>query len=214
MLLPRGVEHVDARLCGARTASTPSVARRVHSMPRPTALPLALPSISPAPNENGTSSSVLSLRLCSKLRSPARRARPFEERLGHRGAERFDAARDVDRGERFLDDVGVLIGCDEVERDAARRQRHVVRNGVVARAVGAAEMAAQRIAVAHEAVVRERDARMVLADGRGAIVGRDQVDLERPPLRDPHAQHALAERRTGLELRVDALDERVVLQIA
>ena len=86
--------------------------------------------------------------------------------------------------------------------------------GVVARAIGAAEMAAQRIAVADEAVVRERDARMVLADGRGAIVARAHVDLERPPLRDAHPQHALAERLAGLELGIDALDERIVLQIS
>ena len=34
------------------------------------------------------------------------------------GAERFDPTRDIDCGERLLDDDGVLLADEKVERDA------------------------------------------------------------------------------------------------
>ena len=76
-----------------------------------------------------------------------------DERPAGRDAEGLDTARDVDGGERLLDDVGVLLAGRDVQRHAARRQRHVILQRVVARAVGAAEAAAQHVAVADEAAV-------------------------------------------------------------
>ena len=105
------VQHVDADVgtCPARRTGVRPARSRPFGAEQ-SALATALPSMSPGENENGASSSVLSLRLCSKPTNPRRtRVAVVGERPARGHAPRLDPARDVDRVERLLDDVGVLL---------------------------------------------------------------------------------------------------------
>ena len=90
----------------------------------------------------------------------------------------------------------------------------MILESIVARAFAVAEMAAEHVAVADQAAISYAEAPMVLADGGGPIVGGAHRELERPALGNADAQQALSERAAGLELGIDALDERIVLQVA
>ena len=203
----------------ASSASTPNFAvvratnvcasrRCVHSTPIPSALPRALPSISPGENENGMSSNVLSLRLCSKLTNPRSARSPVS--TNGRLAVALNVSIRLVMSIAANGSSMMSASCSLTRRsscDATGRQRHVVLEAVVARALAVIEMAAEHVAVADQAAISHAEARMVLADGSGAIVAGTYRELERPALRDADAQQAFAERAAGLELGVDALDQ-------
>ena len=142
---------------------------RDHSVPSATELPTALPSTSPGENENGEPSSVLSLRLCSKT-DLCGRARAVPSSTNERLApmlQRLDAARDVDRLERLLDDVCVLLRMPRGR--ASRRPASAARRRTSALSP-APSLIPKRplsdVAVADEPAIREPDARAILADRR------------------------------------------------